>query len=399
MVKNKSSKRTSVRKKKAIQRISIQWPLVGIVLFIIAACLFRIYYDQSHATLSSFRATPYYSATPLIRPGVQPQLLLTPTSVKSTYNITGTKNIGTGTIAIIDAYNDPNIQNDLNVFDTHYGVAACTAANNCLEVHRTTTKLILSPTWAVEESLDTEWAHAIAPGAHILIVEAQSDSGTDLLNAIKYATSRSDVKAISMSWGGSEFNTEASYESTFTDKYGAVFFASSGDSGHGTSWPSVSANVISVGGTTIKQNTNGTFASEVAWPGSGGGVSTFIPEPARQVTYHVLNAGGHRATPDVSYDADPNSGFPVYDTLPYYGYAGWFQVGGTSAGAPQWAALETLSGGTLTANQLYLDAAKAKQTALRDITTGTNGNCALYCTAGTGYDYVTGLGSPIQTSF
>ena len=260
-------------------------------------------------------------------------------------------------------------------------------------------RISTSPGWAIEEALDVEWAHAIAPTAKVLLVEAKSDSGTDLMSAINYARLRSDVVAISMSWGGDEFGQEVAYEGSFTSPYGATFFAASGDNGHGTSWPAVSANVISVGGTSLTVAANGTLVGETAWSGSGGGVSAYIAEPLRQRAANLLQANGRRATPDVAYNADPNTGYPVYDSVPYSGSAGWFQVGGTSAGAPQWAAIASMSGKTLTPDRLYKDATVPNQAVLRDIVTGINGNCGYYCSSRAGYDYVTGFGSPLTASF
>ena len=146
-----------------------------------------------------------------------------------------------------------------------------------------------------------------------------------------------------MSWGGSEFFGESSYDSYFTSSYGATFFASSGDSGAGVSWPAVSANVIGVGGTTLTFKADGSVASETGWSGSGGGISLYEAEPSYQVTYGIPGANGYRCVPDVSYDADPNSGVSVYDSTPYSGQSGWWQVGGTSAGAPQWAAIQSIA--------------------------------------------------------
>lgn len=411
MVKNThSKKRSSSRSKqtsktqKPVNRFSIGF-IVAVVILLLSLIYVLVQPKLSHSTaapqtdsnLSNFQAQPYNQVRPLVRPNARPQVLLTPTNIKNVYNL-GSSGTGSGTIAVIDAYNDPNIQNDLNVFDTQYHLASCTTTNNCLEVHPMFRHISTSQTWAVEDALDVEWAHAIAPSSKILLIEAVSSSGTDLVNAINYARTRSDVVAVSMSWGGNEFSTETNYESTFTSPYGAVFFAASGDNGHGTSWPAVSANVIGVGGTTVTTN-NGSFVSEVAWAGSGGGVSSYINEPQRQITANLPNTNGKRATPDVSYDADPNSGFPVYDSIPYYGYAGWFQVGGTSAGSPQWAAIASLSNRSLTSDKLYTDAAHIPSANFRDIVSGNNGTCSLYCAATSGYDYVTGLGSPLSTSF
>ncbi len=322
---------------------------------------------------------------------------LSPGLIRTAYNLPSTG--GNGTIAIIDAFDDPTVQSDLNVFSASFGLPQCNTTNPCFEKHKMATKIRTDGGWALEMSLDTQWAHAIAPSAKILLVEAKSSSRADLLNAVNYARSRSDVVAISMSWGGNEFSSESNYDAYFTGSgtYGAItFFASSGDSGTGAEWPSVSPNVVGVGGTTL--NFSNGVLQETAWSGSGGGLSVYEPEPSYQSNYGVPSTTGKRAVPDVSYNADPNSGVSVYDTTSYLGSTGWWVVGGTSAGAPQWAAIKSL-GLTASNNKFYPDATTDYSSHFRDITSGTNGICGFYCTAGPGYDYVTGLGSPITTIY
>ena len=202
-----------------------------------------------------------------------------------------------------------------------------------------------------------EWAHAIAPSAKILLVEADTPSGANLMKAVDYARARTDVVSVSMSWGGQEFKGETSLDSHFTSTHGIAFFASSGDSGAGTSWPAASPKVIAVGGTHIRLSSSGTFVSETAWDGSGGGISVYEKEPAYQKTYNISRSHGMRATPDVAYNADPSSGFSVYHA------GGWYVVGGTSAGAPQWAAIAALGANTvsteLSLSKLYKDKSSA----------------------------------------
>jgi subtilase family serine protease len=242
--------------------------------------------------------------------------------------------------------------------------------------------------WALEISLDVQWAHAIAPQAKILLVEARSAYLSDLLSAVNYARNRADVVAVSMSWGGSEFSSEAAYDSYFTSSYGASFFASSGDTGGAIIWPSSSMNVVSVGGTTLTQS--GGIYTETAWSGSGGGVSRYEPKPTYQTAAGLTY--GKRATPDVSYDADPASGFAVYDS---YGYGGWLVVGGTSAGAPQWAAIQALGGSATNDNFYTIYKSAAYSADFRDVTSGNSGSYS----ASVGYDLTTGIGSPLTRSF
>jgi subtilase family serine protease len=341
--------------------------------------------------LDSFRAHPPIHILGFA--GLVPQGM-TPDKIKTAYHLP--KDGGVGTIAIIDAFDTPNMEYDLSVFDATFKLSECTIKNNCFEVHKMKTTMKTDSGWAGETALDVEWAHAIAPQAKILLVEAVSDSGKNLLDAIDYARGRADVVAISMSWGGAEFASEEKLDSHFDSKTGAQFFASSGDNGTGASWPAASSKVISVGGTTLNLKVDGTVTKELGWDGSGGGVSAYIKEPVYQKNYKIDRNKGMRAIPDVAYDADPSTGFSVYSSNKA-GRGVWQTVGGTSAGAPQWAAIRALGSG-VSNEKMYVDKTKVNHKEFfRDITTGSNGDCGYYCTARAHYDYVTGLGSP-QTS-
>lgn len=386
-------------KSKVTRPSTTKFWLSATVLFVLSIMLLcmTLALRRQHDELGSFRATPFNKVQPLIRPNIKPAGLVSPTNIRTAYGLTSAP-AGSGTIAIIDAFDDPTAESDLGVFDRQFGLASCTTANGCFEKHKMRSSLRTSPGWVVESALDVQWAHAIAPGAKILLVEADSDSGTDLMNAVNYARNRSDVVAVSMSWGGNEFSSERLYEGNFTSPFGATFFAASGDSGHGTSWPAVSANIVGVGGTSLTFDAHGNVTGETAWSGSGGGLSAYISEPAVQSNYGIALAAGKRVVPDVSYNADPASGYAVYDSTSYFGSKGWFQVGGTSAGAPQWAALRAISGG-VNLTKLYQDSKANSALYFRDIISGSNGSCGTLCHAGAGYDMVTGLGSPITKSF
>ncbi|HUD20696.1 MAG TPA: S53 family peptidase [Candidatus Saccharimonadales bacterium] len=320
---------------------------------------------------------------------------LSPSQIKAAYNLPTSG--GHGTIAIIGAYNDTTIEHDLGVFSTQYNLPACTTANKCLEIHSLGSTY--NSGWSMETSLDVEWSHAIAPSAKILLVEAKTPSGANLIAAVDYARSRSDVVAVSMSWGGAEFSDETTLDSHFTSSGGKItFFASSGDNGTGASWPAASPNVVAVGGTHINFSSR-KLTSETAWSGSGGGVSAYEKEPSYQADYNISQANGHRAIPDVSYNADPSSGFSVYRSTQKSTKNGWYVFGGTSAGAPQWAAIKSL-GLSADNGKFYTDKASASNGQyFRDITTGSNGSCGFYCSARKHYDYVTGLGSPLTSKF
>jgi subtilase family serine protease len=329
---------------------------------------------------------------------------LTPAEVRNaygfsqvTYTTDGTLHGATGrgeTIAIIDAYSDPNIASDLETFDAEFALKNNDINGNfVLSVATPEGVPTQNAGWDQEIALDVEWAHATAPKADILLVEAKSSDFSDLMNAVNYARNQAGVVAVSMSWGGPEFSGETSYDTDFTTPAnhiggnglagGVTFVASSGDSGAGSSYPAASPNVLSVGGTTLTIGTGGNYISETAWSGSGGGTSSI----------EKTNI------PTVAYDADPASGFSVYDSIPTGGQSDWETIGGTSAGAPQWAGLiadidqglNDLGQGSLDgATQTIPDLFALPTNAFHDITTGSNGAHS----AGVGYDLVTGLGTP-----
>ena len=322
-----------------------------------------------------------------------------PTQIRTAYGISAfssaTGITGAGqTIAIVDAYGSPTLQNDFNVFCKQYGLPVQTLGVAYPSGRPATT----DAGWAMETNLDVQWAHAVAPGATIIVVVAKSASYTDLIAAVDYAvTLRANV--VSMSWGGSEFSTETllTVDGHF-QRTGVTFVAASGDNGAGTMWPAVSSNVLAVGGSTLTLNASSVISSETAWRGSGGGRSTYVAEPAFQVSSTLAHpvAKGKRAVPDVAYDGDPATGFLVYDTTPINGSKGWFVVGGTSAGAPQWAGLVALANQQRLVNRkAVLGGAAATAIyrttgCLRDVTAGSNGYSAT-----AGFDLVTGLGTPI----
>ena len=328
------------------------------------------------------------------------------------------------TIAIVDAYNDPNIVNDLAVFDAQFGISAPPSFS---VINQSGGSALPSTDsgWAGEIALDVEWAHAIAPMANIVLVEASSASVQDLMAAVDTARNIPSVSTVSMSWGGSEFQSFSGAEfssQTQLDPYfttpaghqGITFIAAAGDTGvyQGAQWPATSPNVLSIGGTSLyTSDSSGTYAGENSWSGTSGGFSLYESLPGYQ---SVAAAGVNvRVAPDVAYAADPNTGFAVYDSLPFQGSAGWEEVGGTSAGSPQWAALIAIAnqgrvlsgkstldgtGGTLpTLYSLYADpgttAYSTTYTAsFNDVIDSGRGRFRSRATAG--YDILTGLGTP-----
>ena len=335
---------------------------------------------------SHIEARPPHHVYPSANPG-QPNGLA-PQDIKAFYGIDRLTNQGQGqTIAIINAYDHPAIEADLATFSAQYGLPACTGANGCFrKVYQNGAKPTANTGWALEISLDVEWAHAIAPRAKILLIEAQSSSLADLFSAVDIAV-RSGAPVVSMSFGITEFQGVGYFDNHFNVR-NVVFTAASGDNGHGVEYPAASPFVVGVGGTVA----NLASGAEVAWAGSGGGQSIAFVQPGYQMG--VQNSG-RRGVPDVAYHAEPNTGFAVFSSP----NGGWLQVGGTSAGTPQWAALFAI------ANSMRAAAKKFPLNVVgtdlyqivgdyREIATGANGNCGAICSAGVGYDFITGLGAP-----
>lgn len=325
---------------------------------------------------------------------------LAPATVAHVYGFDAIPNQGEGTtIAIVDAYDNPNAEQDLAVFSNTFNLPPCTTANGCFKkVYASGTPPIGDPGWGVEIALDIQWAHAIAPKAKIILIETADNYLTNLYQGVRVALQYNPA-VVSMSWGSLENSSTQSYGSIFNVS-GVEFTAASMDSGHGVYYPAAFPKVIGVGGTTLKTNANS--YSEVAWSGSGGGISAIEPEPTYQLNYSLPNNPNKmRGVPDVAYIGDPNTGFSVYDT---YGYAGWMVIGGTSAGAPQWASLIAIAKSATNTKlvdilpNLYNIAKTNYSGNFNDIITGSNGPCGSICNASTGYDYVTGLGSPKATS-
>lgn len=323
---------------------------------------------------------------------------LSPATIKGVYGFPAGSQAGAGqTIAIVDAYDDPSAESDLATFSSRYGLPSCTRANGCftkVDQRGGESYPRKEQGWSLEISLDVQWAHAIAPAAKILLVEAESSSFENLMAAEDYA--KAHAQYVSNSWGGAEFRGESSYDASFQQP-GTSFFVAAGDSGTPAEYPSSSPDVISVGGTTL--HFTGTpsaesFTGESGWSEGGGGCSvyetanpqqaSFLQESAQASLYREREScGGMRATPDVALDASPESGVAVYDSTKYYGQSGWFTVGGTSASTPMWAARSADAGALVNAEYVY-----GSSISFRDITAGDNGQACLE-----GFDLCSGRGS------
>jgi subtilase family serine protease len=315
-----------------------------------------------------------------------------PSDLQSAYALTSN---GTGgTVAIVDAYDDPNAESDLSVYRSKYGLPVCTSGpGGCFsKVNQSggTAYPAGDTGWSEEISLDLDMVSAICPNCHILLVEANSNSFNDLAAAVDYAAGVPGVVAISNSYGGGEWNGEQTFQSHYNHP-GKVITASSGDSGYGVEFPAASRYVTAVGGTSLTKAANARGWSETAWSGAGSGCSVYITKPGWQTD----NRCSRRTVADVSAVADPNTGVAVYDT---YGVGGWLVFGGTSVAAPIVASVYALAGNTSSVN--YGGYPYSHTGALNDVTSGNNGRCrptSYLCSATTGYDGPTGLGTPKGT--
>jgi subtilase family serine protease len=309
--------------------------------------------------------------------------------LQSAYNLPSSTAGSGQTVAIVDAYNDPNAESDLAVYRSQFGLSACTTANGCFKKVDQTggTKYPRGNSgWAEEISLDLDMVSAICPNCHILLVEASSNSFTNLGTAVNTAVSLK-ANVVSNSYGGSESSTETSYASYYNHP-GVIITASSGDSGYGVQSPAAFNTVVAVGGTSLSRSSTTRGWSEAAWSGAGSGCSAYITKPGWQTD----SGCARRTVADVSAVADPNTGVSVYDT---YGQGtGWMVFGGTSVASPLVASVYALAGNASSVNaasSLYSHTSN-----LNDVTSGSNGSCggSYLCTSGPGYDGPTGLGTP-----
>ncbi len=328
-----------------------------------------------------------------------------PAQILGAYGLSATA-AGMPIIGIVDAYDDPTAAADLNVFSDAVGVPelpACPAspwppAAPCFrkaDESGGTDFPTVDDGWALEISADVQIAHAICQNCVILLLEANSNGSSDLFAALNEARLLG-AKAVSNSWGGPESPGEQSFDSYF-DYPGIAFAFSTGDNGYGAVYPASSPYVTAVGGTTLTVGGSNQWVSETAWSGGGSGCSAYEPQPAFQ-TALGLPGCANRMVADVSADADPNTGWAIYDSTGDNGQAGWFLYGGTSAAAPLIAAVYALGavGSGVMANSLPY-ALRDYGTNLRDIVGGSNGSCSpsYLCNAVAGYNGPTGLGTPL----
>jgi subtilase family serine protease len=365
----------------------------------------------------------------------------TPAQIRAAYGLdkldaaglsTRGAHLGSGqTIAIVNAFHNPHIAADLAAFSDKFGLAPCTVqtigVSDTLPLPRaaagsgctfsvvnaaangtvTATVPAVEAAWKVESTLDVEWAHAIAPMARLILVQAQSASHADLMGAINLAN-KLGANVVSMSFGSAEYVGQGDTESAFTTP-GVTYVAAAGDNGHAVSWPAVMPQVLAVGGSTLGVESGA--RSETAWLGSGGGISSYNAAPSWQSALTAMTVNGkigtlsRRAVPDVAFNANPKTGQLIYMTPTTADDTGWLVAGGTSIGTPQWAGIVAITNALraengkpslgLVAAPLYkaLSVSSTYANTMLDVTQGSNGNC-LGCGATTGYDLVTGLGTP-----
>jgi N-acetylneuraminic acid mutarotase len=325
-----------------------------------------------------------------------------PSDLQSAYNEPSSSTGNGQTVTIVDAYNDPTADADLQVYRAQYSLPACSVANGCFQILNQDGQTSPLPPdagsngWDVEESLDVDMVSAICPNCHINLVEANSNSDSDLYTAEDAAVG-TGASFVSNSWAGCEDPSETDSD-TYFNHPGVAITVAGGDYGYDNeelgcdtpSYPAASQYVTSIGGTSLTQDSSSPRGwSETAWDGTGSGCSSYEPKP----TWQTDTGCSNRTTDDVSAVADPNTGVALYDS---YSVGGWYEVGGTSVATPIIAATYALAGtpvaGTYPASYPY-----SHTSSLNDVTSGSDGSCtpAYLCTAGTGYDGPTGLGTPI----
>jgi hypothetical protein len=361
-----------------------------------------------HAACESILATPT-TTTPGAAPASSAAPLATggpaygPADLRSAYNLPGPTapgSPGSGqTVAIVDAYNDPNAAADLAVYRSNYSLPACTTASGCFrQVSQTGSATSLpanNASWSQEISLDLDMVSAICPNCHIVLVEASSSGFADLAAAVSEAA-RLGATQISNSYGGSEYSGETSAQASY-DQPGIDVTVSSGDSGYGVEFPAASQYVTAVGGTRLTRTANARGWTESVWStsaseGAGSGCSAYIAKPSWQPS---LGGCAKRTVADVSADADPATGVAVYDSYAYQGASGWLQFGGTSVASPIIASVDALAGGRAKGGYSFGQYPYLNTSQFYDVTSGSTASCGTYLwTAEVGYDGPTGIGTP-----
>ena len=319
----------------------------------------------------------------------------TPAQITTVYNVPAG---GSGAIAVIDAYDDPTALADFNTFATQFGLPTETSSDPTASTN-TVFQVVyvggsapaVDASWAQESALDTQWAHAVAPGAKVYLVEAASSLLTDLMAAANLAKTLPGVTQVSMSFGSTEVACDFVHYDTMLLQPGVEFFAPAGDTSAERDYPALSVNVVAVGGTTLTMDSSNHRLAETVWKSSGGNGSHYEPRPTFQDRVSSL-IGQYRASNDITAVADPNTGVAVYSGTPYLGFSGWQVFGGTSASCPIIAGIANVAhtgrnGSFELCTQMY---SQLGTTAFVDVVTGVTGPY----TAGAGWDIPSGVGAP-----
>jgi subtilase family serine protease len=312
-----------------------------------------------------------------------------PPDLQAAYNLPSAKNGKGQTVAIVDAYDNPNAESDLAVYRSYFKLPACTTKNGCftkVSQSGSTTKFPKpNAGWAGEMSLDLDMVSAVCPNCKIIVVEATSNRLISLAKSVDRAVLLG-ANVVTNSYGGAGGGSSNSH----FDHPGTVITASSGDGGHGPQSPCDYATVVCVGGTTLIKGGSGRGWTETAWPGAGSGCARLVAKPKWQTD----KGCAYRSESDVSSVASPYPGVAFYDTYPS---GGWGTTGGTSASSPAIAAVFALAGNASKQNYAAGLWANGGSPGFYDITSGSNGDCKqnqYICTAGPGYDGPTGWGTP-----
>ena len=313
-----------------------------------------------------------------------------PAEIQAAYALPSAQGNG-HTVGIVDAYNDPKAEADLAVYRKHFNLPPCTGASGCFkQVGQTGGKVPPNdPGWSEEISLDLDMVSATCPNCHILLVEAKTATFADLGIAEDEAV-RLGANEISNSYGG----PEAGPRNPDYAHPGIVITASAGDNGTGAQQPCSYRGVVCVGGTHLVRSTTTRGWSETVWSGTGSGCSAVVIKPLWQTDLKCPR----RSEADVSADADPATGVAAYDSIPYQGYVGWIEFGGTSVASPIIASVFALAGNAASqtaASGLWRHLGTAD---FNDVLSGSNGTCSLawpyICNARRGYDGPSGVGTP-----
>jgi subtilase family serine protease len=323
-----------------------------------------------------------------VRPAVNAPGGLGPNDLQNAYRLPSTTAGSGQTVAIVDANDDPNAEKDMATYRSTFGLPACRTSNGCfkkVDQNGGTRYPQADQGWSGEISLDLDMVSAVCPNCHILLVEANTASFSDLGAAVNTAV-RLKANAISNSYGASEDGQTVQYAASYYNHPGVVITASAGDNGYGVELPASFKTVVAVGGTSLSRASNSRGWTESAWNGTGSGCSQYVSKPQWQVD----RGCNMRTVSDVSAIADPATGVAVYNT---YGGYGWAVFGGTSASSPIIASTYALAGNASKVGASYLYSHTAS---LNPVTSGSNGYCnvSYLCNAGVGYNGPTGLGTP-----